>query len=82
MDSSHPLERNYNTTALKAGLDREKLPAELNERREIERKNNTNILLERQLKKRLPPPMKKDQDKDVTQKPKHFGRKEEVTPTQ
>jgi hypothetical protein len=34
------------------------------------------------MKKRLPPPLKKDQNKDVTQKPKYYGRKEEVTPKQ
>lgn len=38
---------------------------------------NTNINLERYLKKRVPPPNKKELNKDVTQKPKYFAWKEE-----
>jgi hypothetical protein len=82
MDTSLPAERNPHTHPHRPTIDREKLPAELGEKREVDRKNNPNLILERHLKKRLPPPLKKDQNKDVTQKPKHFGRKEEVTPKQ
>lgn len=82
MNTHHPAERNAPIYPLRPALDREKLPAELGEKREIDRKNNPNLILERHLKKRLPPPLKNDHNKDVTQKPKHFGRKEEVTPKQ
>ena len=75
-------ERNTNCNPLRSGLDREKVPIEPSEKREVDRKNNPNLHFERQLIKRLPPPLKKDQNKEVTQKPKHFGRKEEVTPKQ
>jgi|688.fasta_scaffold110081_2 hypothetical protein len=82
MDKVPSSERKFNGNPLKSGLDKEKVPHEHTEKREVDRKNNPNLHLERQLIKRLPPPLKKDQNKDVTQKPKHFGRKEEVTPKQ
>lgn len=82
MDTHHLAEHITSTHPLRPALDREKLPVELGEKREVDRKNYPNMIPERHLKKLLPPPLKKDQNKDVTQKPKHFGRKEEVTPKQ
>lgn len=72
----------YNSTAFKEGVQRERNANELAEKKEPERKNNPNMHLERYNKKRLPPPLKKEQNKEVTQKNKYNGRKEDLTPKQ
>jgi hypothetical protein len=79
MDKSKPTETKYNSSGFEEGIQREKVIHDPAEKKESDRPN---IQLVRHMKKRLAPPLKKDQNKEATQKPKYFGRKEEVTPKQ